>query len=188
MMNKTRSGLAVEGTGLATAQNIYVSVGLSVIYIAAVVALVWVIWAIGGMVAMPQLFQRLLYVVFIPAFLAPLALKKDPYFWLADLMGNPNIVGLFGHRWLLLGLTALPGLLYLIAYRPRDVFGAAVSENPWHANSLEWQTSSPPPHENFTSIPTVHRGPYEYSSPVVEEDYLPQPKVLPAGVVEPIPH
>jgi len=27
--------------------------------------------------------------------------------------------------------------------------------NPWDANSLEWATSSPPPHHNFDSIPPI---------------------------------
>jgi cytochrome c oxidase subunit 1 len=43
---------------------------------------------------------------------------------------------------------------------------------------LEWAASSPPPHGNFDAIPVVYRGPYEYSSPEVEEDYLPQNRPL----------
>jgi cytochrome c oxidase subunit 1 len=36
-------------------------------------------------------------------------------------------------------------------------------QNPWHANTLEWTTPTPPPHGNWEgSIPIVHRGPYEY--------------------------
>ena len=33
---------------------------------------------------------------------------------------------------------------------------------------------SPPPHGNFPTVPTVYRGPYEYSSPQSDLDYLPQ--------------
>ena len=43
--------------------------------------------------------------------------------------------------------------------------GRVAGPNPWRANTLEWQTSSPPPHENFHEIPTVYRGPYEFSAP-----------------------
>jgi cytochrome c oxidase subunit 1 len=57
-------------------------------------------------------------------------------------------------------------------------FGKKAGQNPWHANSLEWQTSSPPPHGNFVHPPTVYRGPYEYSHPDVAEDYLPQDRKL----------
>ncbi len=54
--------------------------------------------------------------------------------------------------------------------------------NPWEANTLEWTASSPPPHLNWgDKIPTVYRGPYEYASPEVEEDYLPQTRFLPTG-------
>ena len=52
--------------------------------------------------------------------------------------------------------------------------GPKAEENPWHANTLEWAALSPPPHGNFGDIPTVYRGPYEYSSPEVTEDWLPQ--------------
>jgi len=53
--------------------------------------------------------------------------------------------------------------------------GKKAESNPWHANSLEWSAPSPPPHLNWGEhVPTVYRGPYEYSSPEVAEDYLPQ--------------
>jgi cytochrome c oxidase subunit I len=52
--------------------------------------------------------------------------------------------------------------------------GAPAPANPWRANSLEWSAPSPPPHGNFAATPIVRRGPYEYSSPLSEEDFLPQ--------------
>ncbi len=58
--------------------------------------------------------------------------------------------------------------------------------NPWEANTLEWTAPSPPPHLNWgDKIPTVYRGPYEYASPEVEEDYLPQTRFLPTGTRAP---
>ena len=52
--------------------------------------------------------------------------------------------------------------------------GKKAGNNPWEATGLEWSTPSPAPHGNFPTVPTVYRGPYEYSSPLVDEDYLPQ--------------
>jgi cytochrome c oxidase subunit 1 len=57
--------------------------------------------------------------------------------------------------------------------------GKKVGRNPWNANSLEWTAPSPPGHGNFDIPPVVYRGPYEYASPLVEEDFLPQTRYLP---------
>ena len=56
--------------------------------------------------------------------------------------------------------------------------GKKAEDNPWQANTLEWTAPSPPPHGNFETVPTVYRGPYEYSSPLVQEDWLPQDRRL----------
>ena len=34
--------------------------------------------------------------------------------------------------------------------------------NPWGGATLEWQISSPPPHENFEEIPVVTGEPYVF--------------------------
>ena len=52
--------------------------------------------------------------------------------------------------------------------------GKPAGNNPWNANSLEWVAPSPPGHGNFAEIPTVYRGPYEYSVEGEESDFLPQ--------------
>lgn len=39
--------------------------------------------------------------------------------------------------------------------------GAKASDNPWGGTTLEWQTSSPPPLENFEEPPVVTAGPYD---------------------------
>ena len=57
--------------------------------------------------------------------------------------------------------------------------GEKAPDNPWDDNGLEWTVPSPPPHGNFAAIPRVYRGPYEYSSPLVQEDFLPQTRELP---------
>ncbi|MGE4130935.1 MAG: cytochrome c oxidase subunit I [Bdellovibrionales bacterium] len=40
--------------------------------------------------------------------------------------------------------------------------GEKCGPNPWNSKTLEWQTESPPPHENFHVQPVVSAGPYEY--------------------------
>ena len=41
--------------------------------------------------------------------------------------------------------------------------GRLAPANPWNATTLEWTTSSPPPHGNFgAAVPTVHRWAYKY--------------------------
>jgi cytochrome c oxidase subunit 1 len=42
-------------------------------------------------------------------------------------------------------------------------YGAIASANPWQAKGLEWQTSSPPPTENFERTPIVREEAYAYS-------------------------
>lgn len=43
--------------------------------------------------------------------------------------------------------------------------GQRAVSNPWTARTLEWQTASPPPHENFPREPEVIGAPYDYGVP-----------------------
>ncbi|HXF68542.1 MAG TPA: cbb3-type cytochrome c oxidase subunit I [Thermoflexus sp.] len=43
--------------------------------------------------------------------------------------------------------------------------GPRAADNPWRARTLEWQTSSPPPVENFPALPRVVGDPYGYGVP-----------------------
>ena len=40
--------------------------------------------------------------------------------------------------------------------------GKLAGNNPWGAATLEWETSSPPPHHNFDKEPELSREPYDY--------------------------
>jgi cytochrome c oxidase subunit 1 len=53
-------------------------------------------------------------------------------------------------------------------------YGEKSNDNPWECTTLEWQTPTPPGHGNFLVEPVVTRGPYEYSVPGEEVDFLPQ--------------
>jgi cytochrome c oxidase subunit 1 len=70
----------------------------------------------------------------------------------------------------LLGLSQIPFAVNFIG----SLFkGAKAERNPWRDTGLEWTAPSPPPHGNFAETPTVYHGPYEYSVPGMEEDFLP---------------
>ncbi len=43
--------------------------------------------------------------------------------------------------------------------------GPQANSNPWHARTLEWQTTSPPPTLNFPAEPEVVGNPYDYGVP-----------------------
>ncbi|MFW6201070.1 MAG: cytochrome c oxidase subunit I [Gemmatimonadota bacterium] len=77
-------------------------------------------------------------------------------------------------------------LIYMANFLWSVFRGRKADANPWDANALEWSAPSPPPHGNFQTTPTVYRGPYEYSSPESDEDYLPQDRP-PAGRPTPSP-
>jgi cytochrome c oxidase subunit 1 len=42
-------------------------------------------------------------------------------------------------------------------------YGRPAGRNPWGAAGLEWETTSPPPTENFDTPPVVTSGPYDFS-------------------------
>ncbi len=60
-----------------------------------------------------------------------------------------------------LGLGYLiPGIYFLASLK----YGKKAGANPWGATGLEWQTSSPPPTENFEITPVVTTDAYEYGA------------------------
>ncbi len=54
--------------------------------------------------------------------------------------------------------------------------GKEVDDNPWEATTLDWAATTSPPlaHGNFAQVPEVYRGPYEYSVPGSDKDFIPQ--------------
>jgi cytochrome c oxidase subunit 1 len=57
------------------------------------------------------------------------------------------------------------GILFMFYYLIRALrSGPVVTEkNIWGGETLEWQIDTPPVHENFSEIPVIKEGPYEYS-------------------------
>ncbi len=75
-----------------------------------------------------------------------------------------------------LGLSTIP---FLVNFFYSIFKGPKAARNPWQSTTLEWTVPSPPEHGNFETTPIVYHGPYEYSVPGMEEDYLPQNQPAP---------
>jgi len=63
--------------------------------------------------------------------------------------------------------------------------GPKAPQNPWESTTLEWTTPVKHIHGNWPGeIPVVHRWPYDYSKPGMEEDFIPQTEPLREGEEE----
>ena len=71
-------------------------------------------------------------------------------------------------------------LIFIVNFFYSMFWGPVAAQNPWNSNTLEWTDApSPAGHGNFPgALPTVYRPPYEYASPEVAEDWLPQSRQL----------
>src|SRR5213594_1508351 len=59
----------------------------------------------------------------------------------------------------ILGVGYLLPMIYLL-WSLR--YGETAGDNPWDATGLEWRTPSPPPRDNFATVPVVTAEPYAY--------------------------
>jgi cytochrome c oxidase subunit 1 len=64
--------------------------------------------------------------------------------------GPLNLVATVGTAIIALGIV-----VFLRNFWVSIRYGPPASDDPWGGNSLEWATSSPPPHHNFTSLPPI---------------------------------
>jgi len=75
-----------------------------------------------------------------------------------------------------LGLSTIP---FFVNFFYSMFKGPKAPKNPWNSATLEWTVPSPPGHGNFAVTPTVYHGPYEYSVPGMQQDFLPQNQPAP---------
>ena len=72
-------------------------------------------------------------------------------------------------------ITVLTQLLFYFNLIWSIFKGKKAGANPWEATTLEWTTTSPPPHDNFAGVlPVVYRSPYEFAVPGAANDYVMQ--------------
>lgn len=79
----------------------------------------------------------------------------------------PNMISTYGSWILATGILLMVGNLIAGFYRK----GPKVGRNPWNGITLEWQTLSPPPLENFDRMPQLPlNGPYDFEhKPEIKE-------------------
>lgn len=114
--------------------------------------------------------------IFIPLFLLGLGGQHRRiynYEHFADLSG-PAMQNLRIFATVSMVVMLLFQFVFLYNFFMSMIKGKKAPNNPWNANTLEWTVPSPPPHGNFATMPTVYRGPYEFSVPGRESDFWPQ--------------
>ena len=78
-------------------------------------------------------------------------MPRRTYTYLAEMgWGNLNLISTIGA-----GILALGFLVFVVDVVYALWKGEEAGDNPWHSDSLEWATNSPPPNYNFFRAPTV---------------------------------
>jgi heme/copper-type cytochrome/quinol oxidase subunit 1 len=63
-----------------------------------------------------------------------------------------NLVSTIGSGVMLVGMLVFAANIYRTQFLR---YGKRAPNDPWLGDTLEWYTTSPPPHENFDSVPYV---------------------------------
>lgn len=103
-------------------------------------------------------------VLYFPMFiLGYLGMPRRYYAYLPE-FHSLHLISTIG-SWIL-----ITGLIIIFANLFRSMRkGAPATINPWGGTTLEWTVPSPPPVENFETIPVVTRGPYERDEHNIEK-------------------
>jgi cytochrome c oxidase subunit I len=92
-------------------------------------------------------------VTFLPMYaLGLMGMPRRVYTYAPDVgWGTLNLISSVGGYFLAASFLLL---IYNLVRSARR--GEVAGDNPWHAWTLEWAASSPPPHGNFTALPPIH--------------------------------
>jgi cytochrome c oxidase subunit 1 len=94
---------------------------------------------------------------FFPQFIAGQLGMPRRYFNYKPEFEIYNQISTIGSLFIALGFfIALGYIVYALVWGPK------ASQNPWRALTLEWESESPPPLENFRKDVAVTYGPYDY--------------------------
>jgi len=123
------------------------------------------------------------YAVFMPMHYLGLAGQTRRYSEFTQLAYQQKLVPLQTFMTYAAVITIAVQLVFLFNLFWSMFKGPKASDNPWEATTLEWTTSTPPPHDNFGGhTPVVNHGPYEYNVPGAAKDFIMQndPATAPA--------
>ncbi len=95
--------------------------------------------------------------LYFPMFILGMNGMPRRYYDYLPQFASMQVVSIVGSWIFAAGLLLMFGNLIYALFR-----GQMASANPWRAATLEWQTASPPPTENFAVIPEVEHGPYDF--------------------------
>jgi cytochrome c oxidase subunit 1 len=157
----------LHGTMFVTAHFHYVFVG-SVLF-GAVAALAFWFPKVTGRFLNELMGRISFWLVFVGVQLTFLAmfvsgLKGMPrrYASYSIIFEHSNFISTIGAYTIMAGMLVLCGAIVTSWNK-----GEPAGPNPWHANSLEWMVSTPPPLENFEVLPVVTEDPYNYREELV---------------------
>ena len=123
------------------------------------------------------------YLIFWPMYYEGLAGMPRRYFDFSNWVSFNQFAGLNTFISAIAILSFLVQLVFVFNFFYSIFKGDRVMDrNPWKANTLEWTTPIVPGHGNWPGeIPTVYRGPYEYSKD--GRDFIPQDEPLPPAKI-----
>ena len=125
------------------------------------------------------------YGVFFPMHFLGLAGAPRRYYSYSDYPIFDNLVDLNQFVTIFAILGGLAQLIFLYNFFYSILYGQKAVQNPWKSNTLEWTTPVEHIHGNWPgAIPEVHRWPYDYSKPGIEDDFVPQTIPLAPGEEE----
>jgi cytochrome c oxidase subunit 1 len=115
------------------------------------------------------------YAVFMPMHYLGLAGQTRRYSQFTEVAYQTKLIPLQTFMTYAAIITIAAQFLFLFNLFWSMFKGEKASDNPWEATTLEWTTTTPPPHDNFGGVtPVVHHGPYEYGVPGAPKDYVMQ--------------